>query len=324
LFAILLAACAPVAPSAPGGIEITPEVSTAVAGATVLPGIGEGTAAPLPTPEPPTPIPPLPSGSSPTELKYRVLEEFPDFFFCDPDFYPIARDDELKLAIERFPEIQANAEEFKAILDHIGLSGTTEFIDEQKLLIYQEHKKLAAILFELVGDKYQFQIQTSDASDNGFVIRGLVDSAGQIEILDQQPTIATCPICLAANTQIDTPNGPVAVEDLQAGNLVWTTDESGRRVAAPVSMVTRVPVPVTHQMVHVVLEDGRELWASPGHPTVNAQSFGDLQVDDSLDGSRIVLAERVSYDGLFTYDLLTSSGTGFYWANEILVGSTLK
>jgi hypothetical protein len=74
----------------------------------------------------------------------------------------------------------------------------------------------------------------------------------------------------------------------------------------------------------VVLEDGRELWASPGHTTVNAQSFGDLQVDDSLDGSRIVLAERVSYDGLFTYDLLTSSGTGFYWANEILVGSTLK
>ncbi|MEW6405348.1 MAG: Hint domain-containing protein, partial [Chloroflexota bacterium] len=300
----------------------TAEVSTAIAG-TVLPGIGEGTAAPLPTQAPPTAIPPLPSGSLPTELKYRVLEQFPDFFYCDPDYYPVARDDEMALALERFPDIQANAEEFQAILNHTGLSSATEFTDEQKLLIYQEHKKLAAIPFELMGDDYQFQIQTGDASGNGFVVQGLINSDGQIEILDQQPTVATCPICLAAGTQIDTPNGPVHVEDLQAGELVWTTDASGGRIAAPVSAVTRVPVPADHQMVRVVLEDGRELWASPGHPTVDGRHFGELQPGDLLDGSRIVLDERVTYDGSFTYDLLPSEGTGYYWANGILVRSTL-
>ncbi len=319
LIMILLPSCVP---SSTAG-QSTAEVITAVAG-TVLPGEGGGTPAPLSTPEPPTAIPPLPSGASPTELKYRVLEQFPDFFFCDPDFYPVARDDEGKLAIERFPEIQANAEEFNAILNHTSLSGITEFTDEQKLLIYQQHKKLAAIQFELVGDKYQFQVQTSPANGEGFLNKGTINSSGNIQIEDTQPTVATCAICLAAHTQIDTPHGPVAVEDLQAGDLVWTTDASGARITALVSTVTRVPVPASHKMVHVVLEDGRELWVSPGHPTTEGRRFGELQVGELLDGSRILVVERVSYEGGYTYDLLPSGGTGYYWANGILIASTLK
>jgi hypothetical protein len=31
-----------------------------------------------------------------------VLDQFPDFFFCYPDFYPIAREDEMVLAQQRF------------------------------------------------------------------------------------------------------------------------------------------------------------------------------------------------------------------------------
>ena len=108
-----------------------------------------GTPLAFPTPEPPTPIPTLPAGTSPTEMKYKVLEQFPDLFFCDPDFYPVARDDELSLALERFPELQANQEEFQTILAHSGMSGLVTFSDEQKLVIYREHKKLAAIHFEL-------------------------------------------------------------------------------------------------------------------------------------------------------------------------------
>jgi hypothetical protein len=322
LLAILLASCAPSAPGAVDGVA-TAEVITAVAG-TVSPGVGGGTAVPLATPEPPTPIPPLPSGLSPTELKYRVLEEFPDFFYCDPDFYPIAREDEGKLAIERFPEIQANAEEFNAILNHTSLSGTTEFTDEQKLLIYQQYKKLAAIQFQLVGDKYEFQVQTALANGEGFLNKGTIDSSGDIQIEDTQPTIATCPICLSAHTQIDTPNGAMGVETLRVGDLVWTINASGQRIVAPISAVTRVPVPSTHKMVHVVLEDGRQLWVSPGHPTTDGRRFGNLQTGDLLDGSRIVSIERVQYDGGFTYDLLPAGDTGFYWANGILSGSTLK
>src|SRR6185436_8639529 len=111
-------------------------------------------------PEPPTALAPLPSSTrSPTELKYKVLEQFPDIFFCDPDFYPIAREDELTLALQRFSELQSNTEEFQTILKHTGLDTRTIFTDDQKLLVYREHKKLNAIYFELNGDNYQFRIQ---------------------------------------------------------------------------------------------------------------------------------------------------------------------
>src|SRR5690349_3508286 len=166
-FAIFLVACSSFASPAAGGsgvgtaIVMTAEVSTAEVGTVV---ISNGTVAPFPTPEPPTAIPTLTSGASVTELKYKVLEKYPDFFFCDPDFYPIARSDEGTLAQQAFPELQANQEEFQAILAHNGLSGATTFTDEQKLLIYQQHKRLTAIRFELTGDKYQFQIQTGTES----------------------------------------------------------------------------------------------------------------------------------------------------------------
>jgi hypothetical protein len=273
---------------------------------------------------PPTPIPTIPSSSlSPTELKYRILEELPDFFFCDPDYYPVAREDEMVPAGQRFPELQANQEEFQAILNHNGLGGQTTFTDQQKLLIYREHKKLAAIHFELVGDKYQFQIQTGMEGQQGFIITGAIDGNGSIDILQRDPGFPACPICLAAGTRIDTPEGPVAVEDLRVGFRVWTVDASGARVPATILETGRVKVPANHQMVHIVLSDGRELWASPGHPTSDGRRLGNLKIGEFLDGARVTTLERLTYEGFATYDLLPSGDTGFYWANGILMGSTL-
>ncbi len=314
---LLLSSCMPA----------VPHVATAQA-ATVLPGTviqagGANTPIPFATPLPPTLIPPLPSGSSPTNLKYRLLARYPDFFFCDPDYYPVARADEGQLALQRFSEIQADTEEFQSILNHNGLNGLTVFTDAQKLLIYQDYKKLAAIQFELVGDKYQFQLRTKDPQSKGFAIKGLIDAQGNITVQERTPTFATCPICLAAHTQIDTPNGSIAVENLHVGDLVWTANTSGARTASTVLEVVKVPVPAGHQMVHLVLADGRELWASPGHPTTDSRALGDLKAGDLLDEARVVLAERMPYNQSFTYDLLPSGGTGFYWANGILIGSTL-
>jgi len=95
-------------------------------------------------------------------------------------------------------------------------------------------------------------------------------------------------------------------------------------VAAPILEMVRVAVPSTHQLVHLVLSDGRELWASPGHPTSDGRQLGDLQAGDSLDGGTITLIERVSYTGAATYDLLPAGDTGHYWADGVLVGSTLS
>jgi hypothetical protein len=288
---------------------------------TVIPD--NGTPLPFTTPEPPTLIPTLVSGLSPTELKYHVLDEFPDFFFCDPDFYPVARDDESVLAQQRFPSIQANDEEFQAILAHNALSGLTSFTDEQKLLVYREHKKLNAIFFDLTGDKYQFQIQTGSEGQQGTVITATIDGTGSINVLQKEQSFPTCPICLAMGTLIDTPRGAVRVEDLHMGDPVWTTNEAGQRVAAVILTTGSAPAPASHQMVHVTLEDGRELWASPGHPTADGSLLGDVEAGDILDGAQVTQAEYVPYAGTATFDLLPSGDTGFYWANGILLGSTL-
>jgi hypothetical protein len=322
VLALFLVACAPTAPG--GGIatsiEITAEMSTVVA-ETPGPPPTEG---PSPTPAPATLIPTLPSARfSPTELKYKVLEQYSDFFFCDPDFYPIAREDEMVLAQQRFPELQTNPEEFQAILNQNGLSGKTTFTDEEKLLIYREHKKLNAIFFQVVGNRYQFQIQTGQEGQQGSLITGAIDANGSIEVQKEEEIFPACPICLAAGTLIDTPRGAVPVEQLQLGDVVWTINAAGERIPGKILKLGSIRVPPGHQVIHIRLSDGRELWASPGHPTVDGQPLGNLKVGDLLNGARVNLVERLPYAGIATYDLLPAGDTGFYWANEVLVGSTL-
>jgi hypothetical protein len=328
LLAAGLAACVPMIPeSGSGGSgEATPIVITAVASTVIASTVGPPpTEGPSPTPVPATPLPTLPSATlSPTALKYKVLDEFPDFFFCDPDFYPVARDDEFLFAQQRFPELQADQEEFRAILSQNNLSGTTSFTDDQKLLIYREHKRLNALRFELVGDKFEFQIQTGVEGQRGSVITGTIDARGMIRIEKQDQGFPTCPICLAGGTLIDTPRGAIRVEDLRVGDLVWTMNGSEERVVGTILQTSRVPVPATHQVLHIVLSDGRELWASAGHPDPNGRVLGDLEAGDVLNGTRITLTERLPYAGQATYDLLPSGDTGSYWANGVLLGSTLS
>ncbi len=331
---VLLVSCTSQAGTAPitgggagtstgGGVATAVVITVMPAGTMSVIGPG-GTMPPFPTPEPPTAIPTLPSASlSPSELKYRLLDQFPDFFFCDPDFYPVARANERDVALQRFPEIQADQEAFQAILSHLGLSGTTSFTDDQQLQIYQQYKRLNALHLTLVGDKYQFQFMTAKQEGQGEIIAGTIDGSGHISVQQKTPGFATCPICLAAHTRIDAPQGSISVEDIKPGDIVWTLSASGERVAAPVLKVARVPVSAGHVLVHLVMEDGRELWASPGHPTADGRILAELRAGDLLDGSRVLRADLVSYDGPATYDLLPAGVTGTYWAGGIPLGSTL-
>jgi len=132
-----------------------------------------------------------------------------------------------------------------------------------------------------------------------------------------------CPICLAEHTLIDTPAGGISVDGLEKGMAVWTVDGNGERVSATVLEVAKTPVPATHRVVHLVLDDGRELFVSPGHPTGDGRTIADLYVGDSLDGAQVETAELVSYQSGYTYDILPSGDTGLYFADGILVGSTL-
>ncbi|KKU92769.1 MAG: hypothetical protein UY25_C0007G0026 [Candidatus Yanofskybacteria bacterium GW2011_GWC1_48_11] len=133
-----------------------------------------------------------------------------------------------------------------------------------------------------------------------------------------------CPICLAENTMIDTPSGAVQVQQLQRGAMVWTVNGLGERIPGIVLEMKRTLVPSTHQIVHLILGDGRELLVSPGHPTVDGRTISNLVSGDVYDGASVVSTQRVIYGEKATYDILPSGDTGFYWADGILIGSTLR
>lgn len=132
-----------------------------------------------------------------------------------------------------------------------------------------------------------------------------------------------CPICLASNARIATPTGDVNVKAVTVGMRVWSQDERGARVVSRVIRISSTPVPPTHQVVHLVLSDKREVWVSPGHPTVHGSTVGGLRSGDSYDGATVLSADLVPYEDANTYDVLTDSATGGYWANGIPLRSTL-
>lgn len=130
-------------------------------------------------------------------------------------------------------------------------------------------------------------------------------------------------ICLAAGDQIATPSGPVAVDQLRQGMLVWTRDAAGRRIAAPVLVVVHTPAPRGLHILRLLLSDGRAVEASAGHPTTDGRHIGELKAGDVLDGSRLISVEPIPYVG-DTWDLLPAGPNGDYWANGVLLGSTLN
>jgi hypothetical protein len=77
-------------------------------------------------------------------------------------------------------------------------------------------------------------------------------------------------------------------------------------------------------MVHLVMADGSEVWVSPLHPTADDRTVGELTAGDSLGGVRVAQVERVLYTQPATFDVLPSGDTGHYWANGVLLGSTLS
>lgn len=77
------------------------------------------------------------------ELKYQLIASFGDVFYVDFDYYPVAWEwQEEKNALEQFPVIRADSDEFSAILRHLGLPDKADYTTEEKVFIYREHKIL--------------------------------------------------------------------------------------------------------------------------------------------------------------------------------------
>jgi hypothetical protein len=275
----------------------------------------------------PTPTPPAPSSSpfalAVPQLKYRVMDQLGRPWFCDPDFYPVGRGDEGQRAQEKLPEIQKDADTFAAIVAHLKLPAAPYTADQQ-LAIYREWKTLNALQLQPVNAVWGFAYLAMRDVGGGERVDGRVSADGRVTVLSRsQAGPPPCPICLALGTRIATPSGERAVQDLRVGDVVWTVDANGARTAAPLVSVGSAPVPATHLVVRLALEDERLVYVSPGHPTADGRRVGDLAAGDVLDGARIASVERVTYAGGATYDILPAGATGAYWANGVLLGSTL-
>jgi hypothetical protein len=83
-----------------------------------------------------------------------------------------------------------------------------------------------------------------------------------------------------------------------------------------------VTSPPGHFVVHLVLADGRSVYASPSHPTADGRRIGALRPGDPLDGGLVMATHLVPYVG-DTWDLLPAGSAHVYWADGILLKSTL-
>ena len=133
-----------------------------------------------------------------------------------------------------------------------------------------------------------------------------------------------CPICLSADTQIDTPAGKINVKDIHDGTIVWSVDSNRNKIPSKIIKINKLFVGDTHKVIDLKLADGRELFVSPNHPTYDGRMISDLKVGEKYDGTIVESMELVQYQYQFTYDILPDGESGDYIADGILVGSTLK
>ena len=254
------------------------------------------------------------------DLKYRLIDTIGAPLFCGPPVVRMPSDDEASQEVAALRSQDATS--FDAIVHHEKLDAAHLTADDDRRIV-QQVQMLQALPLQADGQVFRFDYIAGRPSPEHVV--GTIDDHGVISLESHDPTPfpgrGGCPICLAATTRIGTPDGPILVSDLRAGMLVWTVD-AGKRVAAPIAIVRYTPAPFGHRVIRVVLADGRAVIASPGHPTGDGRRVGELNPGDLLDGSRIVAMDVLPYAG-DTWDLLPLSSSGTYWADGVLLGSTL-
>jgi hypothetical protein len=176
---------------------------------------------------------------------------------------------------------------------------------------------------DLPSGAYVLAVQTDDFYWAQATFAVLPNRVSHIDLLLQRFQNISGGICLAATDLIATPNGQIPVAELKPGVLVWTLDETGKRVAAPILQVSHRPTLPGFHVLRLTLADGRVVEASAGHPAMSGLPLADLRPGDALDGSELIRIESIPYRG-DTWDLLPAGPSGAYWANGVLLRSTLR
>jgi Hint domain-containing protein len=276
------------------------------------------------------PGPSLPPGTTldPGDLRLALVGQFGPRWYCDPDEFPLPHGDEQSNALARFAEMQAEGVIFGAVVRNLGFAGVTDFTTAQKVQIYRLWKVLLSLPLDAIGSgtyRFDYTAQPLGSATQGVRSTGTITDKGQITIEAQAPADApNCPICLARGTRIDGPNGSIAVEAIRLGDRVWTLDATGQRIAGTVIAIGSTVAPADHQVIRLVLADGRSVTASPGHPLADGRRLGTLRVGDLVDGSAVASLTWLPYGGGETFDLVVSGPTGVYLSDGIPLGTTLR
>src|SRR5689334_15617383 len=91
------------------------------------------------------------------QLEFAVIDAVGRPVYCDPDFYPVARQGgEEANAVSMYPQIKADAETYAAILAHEHLP-SGDLTDAQKLTVYRAWKLLRVVALTASGSDYSFQ-----------------------------------------------------------------------------------------------------------------------------------------------------------------------
>jgi len=231
----------------------------------------------------------------------------------------------------------------------------------EKIKIYKEYKKLVQgiILFKDISEVWVDNIYISQARESGcytklkaisdslddtykvkryiyriyvsleprksrkhFVVLGLIDTYGNMIEVVRADSYLDCPICLSGLTKILTKNGELEINKIQRGDTVYTVDSLGMKKQCVVVKTAKTKV-YSHQVIHLKLENGNEVFASPGHPLENGIMIGKLKPGDIVGNSKVVSANLLPYKEEYTYDILLS-GSKPYFANGILLRSTIS
>ena len=316
LLGLALLACGKQAAVGVGPSPSTFESPSAAASATVIPGASSFRPQPSASPR-------ATGTDQEWTLRYLLLDHYPNLAYCDPDYYPIARVGGEQANADDWWSRNRTTPEARAILAHTRYAEPLDA--EQRLTAYRDHKKLTVIQMTRITGNYEFtlSISTLDGGLPDATVNGTISDAGTVSERSRSPRPGGCPICLEGVTGIATPNGAVEVSRIRPGDLVYSVDASGRSVTVSVARVARRETPGPHLMVRLALTDGRVLVAAGTHPTGDGRPLRDLLPGERYDASAILSIDYVESSAPATYDILPAGASGEYWANGILVGSTL-
>jgi len=128
-------------------------------------------------------------------------------------------------------------------------------------------------------------------------------------------------VCASPDTPIATATGDRPIRDLRVGDLVYSVDHDAT-VLVPIRRANRTTV-IRHRVLRLEFADGSHFEMSGGHPTAEGRPLAEVRVGQQLGGHRVARISEIAYQHPFTYDILPDSDTGSYFADGVLVGSTL-